>query len=131
MSEAHTKGIIVSSIWAQDHTGVLGSGSDMLWRVPDDSAFFKRTTMGAPIIMGRTSWEAMGMALPGRTNIVITRNPSYPAPGAVVVHSLDEALAVAIRALPLTEDPAPTVWIVGGSCVYAEAMCRVEELVVT
>ncbi len=97
MSEAHTKGIIVSSIWAQDRTGVLGSGSDMLWHVPDDSAFFKRTTMGAPVIMGRASWEALGRALPGRTNIVITRNPSYPAPGAVVVHSLDEALEAAIR----------------------------------
>ena len=149
MSEAHTKGIIVSSIWAQDRTGVLGSGSDMLWHVPDDSAFFKRTTMGAPVIMGRASWEALGGALPGRTNIVITRNPSYPAPGAVVVHSLDEALAVAIRALPPAEDPAsprpatqdpasptlttrvPTVWIAGGSCVYTEAMDRVDELVVT
>ena len=134
MSEAHTKGIIVSSIWAQDRTGVLGSGYDMLWHVPDDSAFFKRTTMGAPIIMGRTSWEAMGGALPGRTNIVITRNPSYPAPGAVVVHSLDEALTVAIRALPPAEAPAshrPTVWIAGGSCVYTEAMDRVDELVVT
>ena len=123
--------IIVSSIWAQDRAGVLGSGSDMLWHVPDDSALFKRTTMGAPVIMGRVSWEALGRALPGRTNIVITRNPSYPAPGAVVVHSLDEALAVAIRALPPAEDPAPTVWIVGGSRVYAEAMDRVDELVVT
>lgn len=139
MSEARTKGIIVSSIWAQDRTGVLGSGSDMLWHVPDDSAFFKRTTMGAPVIMGRASWEALGRPLPGRTNIVITSNPSYPAPGAVVVHSLDEALAVAIRALPPAEDPAsptltirvPTVWIAGGSRVYAEAMDRVDELVVT
>ena len=128
MSEAHTKGIIVSSIWAQDRTGVLGSGSDMLWHVPDDSAFFKRTTMWAPVIMGRVSWEALGGALPGRTNIVITRNPSYSAPGAVVVHSLDEAI---VRALPPAEDPAPTVWIVGGSRVYAEAMDRVDELVVT
>ena len=130
-----SEGIIVSSIWAQDRAGVLGSGSDMLWHVPDDSAFFKRTTMGAPVIMGRYSWEALGRALPGRTNIVITSNPSYPASGAVVVHSLDEALTVAIRALHPTEDPSatrvPTVWIVGGSRVYAEAMDRVDELVVT
>lgn len=126
-----SEGIIVSSIWAQDRTGVLGSGTDMLWHVPDDSALFKRTTMGAPVIMGRSSWEALGGALSGRTNIVITRNPSYTAQGAIVVHSLDEALTVAIRALHPTEDPAHTVWIVGGSCVYAEAMGRVDELVVT
>ena len=127
--------IIVSSIWAQDRTGVLGSGSDMLWHVPDDSAFFKRTTMGAPVIMGRVSWEALGGALPGRTNIVVTRNPSYQAPGAVVVHSLNEALAVAIRALTTAKDTSatrvPTVWIVGGSRVYAQAMYMVDELVVT
>ena len=123
-----SEGIIVSSIWAQDRTGVIGSGTDMLWHVPWDSEFFKRTTMGAPVIMGRVSWEVLGRALPGRTNIVITSNPSYSAPGAVVVHSLDEAV---VRALHPTEDPEPTVWIVGGSRVYAEAMDLVDELVVT
>lgn len=129
----------VASIWAQDRTGVLGSGTGMLWRVPADFTHFKSATLGCPVIMGRASWEALGRALPGRTNIVITRNPSYPAPGAVVVHSLDEALEAAIRALPPAEDSTSptsttrvhTVWIAGGSRVYAEAMDRVDELVVT
>ena len=118
-------GIRVISMWAQDRSGVLGSGTDMLWHVPGDSAFFKTRTMGCPVIMGRVSWEALGMALPGRTNIVITRNSYYEAPGAHVVHSLGEALDVA------TYPSAHTVWIVGGSHVYAEAMDLVDELVVT
>ena len=118
-------GIRVISIWAQDRSGVLGSGTDMLWHVPEDSAFFKARTMGCPIVMGRVSWEALGRALPRRTNIVITHNRYYAAPGAHVVHSLAEALEVAAHY------PAHTVWIVGGAHVYAEAMDLVDELVVT
>ena len=120
---------IVSSIWAQDRTGVLGSGTDMLWHVPGDSAFFKTRTIGCPVIMGRVSWEVLGRALPGRTNIVVTRNSSYEAPGAHVVHSLGEALEVATHSP--CNSPAPAVWIVGGAHVYAEAMNLVDELVVT
>ena len=129
MSDARTNGIRVISIWAQDRSRVLGSGTDMLWHVPEDSAFFKTRTMGCPVIMGRASWEALGRALPGRTNIVITRNRSYAAPGARVVHSLGEALEVATHSP--CNSPTPTVWIAGGSHVYAEAMDLVDELVVT
>ena len=122
-TEAHTKGIIVSSIWAQDRTGVLGSGSDMLWRVPDDSAFFKRTTMGAPVIMGRSSWEALGGALPGRTNIVITRQPHWQAPGAHTAHSLEQAIALCPN--------AATIWVIGGAQIYAQALPLAQQIVVT
>lgn len=122
-------GIVVSSIWAQDRSGVLGSGTGMLWHVPADFAHFKSATLGCPVVMGRASWEALGQALEGRTNIVITRNRSYQAPGATVVHSLGEAMEVATHS-PF-DCPRPTVWITGGSHVYAEAMDLVDELVVT
>lgn len=122
-------GIIVSSIWAQDRTGVLGSGTGMLWHVPADFAHFKAATLGCPVVMGRASWEALGRMLPGRTNIVITRNRSYEAHGARVVHSLGEALEVATHSP--CDSTRPTVWIAGGSHVYAEAMDLVDELVVT
>ena len=124
-----SRGTIVASIWAQDRTGVLGSGTGMLWHVPADFAHFKAETLGCPVIMGRASWEALGGALPGRTNVVITRDRSYAAPGATVVHSLGEAMEVATPA-PCSPGRA-TVWITGGARVYAEAMDLVDELVVT
>ncbi|RRC95306.1 dihydrofolate reductase [Schaalia canis] len=121
--------MIVASIWAQDRTGVLGTGTDMCWHVPADFAHFKRTTMGAPIIMGRASWESLGGALPGRLNIVITRSRDYVAEGAQVVHSLGEALTVATQRA--AADGVDVVWVTGGGTVYAEAMEIVDELVVT
>lgn len=120
---------VLASIWAQDAGGVLGSGTDMLWRVPADFAHFKASTLGCPIIMGRRSWEALGGPLPGRTSIVITRSPDYEAPGALVAHSLEEALELA-RGVAEAEG-ARRVWITGGGAVYEETMGLVDELVVT
>ena len=77
----------LAAIWAQDSNGILGSGTAMSWHVPADFRHFKDSTMDCPIIMGRRSWEALGKALPGRTNIVITRTPGYEAAGALVVSS--------------------------------------------
>lgn len=122
-------GLVVASIWAQDRHGVLGTGSDMCWHVPADFAHFKAATLGAPVLMGRASWEALGGALPGRTNIVITRSRTYEAAGARVVHSLGEALEVATW--DAVERGATHVWVTGGGQVYAEAMEVVDELVVT
>lgn len=119
----------IASIWAQDRRGVLGTGTGMLWRVPADFAHFKRSTMGCPLIMGRRSWEALGGALPGRTNIVLTRSPGYEAEGAAIVPTMDEALALARRIAASTA--APTIWIAGGAQVYADTMDLVDELVVT
>ncbi len=123
------RGVVLASIWAQDRDRVLGSGTGMLWSVPADFAHFKTSTMGCPIVMGRSSWEALGGSLPGRTNIVITRSPGFEATGATVVHSLDDALDEALRAA--ADMSADTVWITGGAHVYAETMDRVDELVIT
>lgn len=119
----------IASIWAQDRNGILGTGTGMCWHVPADFRHFKDTTMGAPIIMGRSSWEALGSALPGRLNIVMTRSRDYEADGGVVVHSLGEALEVATQ--QAARDGVDVVWIVGGGMVYAEAMEIVDELVIS
>ncbi len=119
----------VASIWAQDRRGVLGTGTDMCWHVPADFRHFKDSTMGAPIIMGRSSWEALGGSLPGRLNIVMTRSRDYQAENAVLVHSLGEALQVATH--QAEADGVDVVWITGGAAVYAEAMEIVDELVVS
>lgn len=112
----------LSSIWAQDRNGVIGSGTGMLWRVPADQAFFKEQTMGQPIIMGRASWEALGGALPGRENIIITSKMGYVAPGATVVSSLAQALA---------HVEGEDAWITGGAQVYAQTINLVDRLVVS
>ena len=119
----------IASIWAQDSTGLLGSGTGMLWRVPADFAHFKTSTMGCPIIMGRASWESLGRALPGRLNIVITRDAGYEALGALVVASIDEAVAAAREYA--CEKGSSAVWVTGGGQVYRQTMDMVDELVVT
>lgn len=140
----------LASIWAQDRNGILGTGTSMLWHVPADFAHFKQMTLGYPIIMGRSSYEALGgQPLPGRTNIVMTRQRDYETPGALVVANLDEALEVATAHLAdhrdqraaitastattsdMDRDPAPVVWITGGAQIYEQTMDRVDELVVT
>ena len=79
----------IALIVAAARNGVIGSGNKMLWRVPEDFAHFKRTTMGHPIVMGRKTWESIGRPLPGRRNVVVTRNADYRAEGAEVVPSLE------------------------------------------
>ncbi len=98
----------------------------MLWHVPADFQFFKRSTLGFPVIMGRSSWEALGSSapLPGRTNIVVTRQPDFIADGALVAHSLDDAITIA-------HSDGDDVWIAGGAQIYAQAISLADELVVT
>lgn len=119
----------VAAIWAQDCNGIIGSGTAMSWHVPADFRHFKESTMGCPIIMGRRSWEALGGALPGRTNIVMTRSVGYEAPGALVVSSIEEALDVAREEASRTG--APYIWITGGAQLYAQTLPLLDEAVVS
>lgn len=97
--------------------GVIGASGGIPWRIPDDMKRFKALTMGNPIVMGRKTYESFPKRpLPGRTNIVITRDAAYAAAGAVVVHSLEEALARANA-----EKPAQ-IAIAGGAAIYAAAL---------
>ena len=118
-------------IWAQDVTGVLGADGGMLWRVPADFAHFKATTMGCGLVMGRTTWDSLGGPLPGRRNVVLTRDRSWRAEGAVRAGSLREGLSVAARGLAaeLGRDPReggaaglPRLWVIGGGSVYEQAL---------
>lgn len=117
----------VRAIWAQSATGAIGGDGGMLWHVPEDMTFFKRATLGAPVLMGRRTWQSFPdrfRPLPDRPNFVITRDASFEAPGAEVVHGLEEALD---RATALDDE----VWVIGGAEIYREALPRLDELWVT
>lgn len=107
---------------AVGRNGVIGDGSSMPWHLPEDLAFFKRTTMGGVMVMGRGTWDSIGRALPGRRTIVITRDRQWSAPGAEVAHSLPEALLMAGD----TE-----VFIAGGGQVYEQTIAAATRLVIT
>ena len=77
--------MVKSLVVARSRNGVIGRDNRLPWRLPADLAYFKRVTLGHPVIMGRRTWESIGKPLPGRHNIVVTRNPGYRAEGATVV----------------------------------------------
>ena len=87
--------ISLSVMVAAAENGVIGNNNALPWYLPEDLRYFKRVTMGKPIIMGRKTFESIGRPLPGRTNIVITRNMRLQVEGVKVVYSLDEALELA------------------------------------
>lgn len=108
-------GRTVTMVAAVAENGVIGGDADMLWHIPEDFAHFKATTIGQTLIMGRTTHEGIGRPLPGRTTIVLTRDPAWSAEGVLVAHSIEEALALA--------DTLPgEVMIGGGAAVYEAAM---------
>jgi len=109
--------------------GVIGSDQTIPWRVPSDMAFFKKTTMGKPIVMGRKQYETVGRPLPGRTNIVITRQQGYQPDGVLVFSTIDAALEKA-RAVALA-DGVDEIMIIGGGELYAQLMERADRLYVT
>ncbi|MBI5258415.1 MAG: dihydrofolate reductase [Burkholderiales bacterium] len=122
MSQQRTLALIA----AVARNGAIGHGNQLLWRLPEDMRHFRAQTMGCPVIMGRKTWDSVPerfRPLPGRQNIVVTRQPQWSAPGALVVHTLDEALAAAAD--------APRVFVIGGGELYAAALPRVDELVLT
>ena len=105
-------------IWAQARGGVIGRDGTIPWHIPDDFAHFKAETLGHTLVMGRRTYESIGRPLPGRRTIVVTRDPTWSAEGAEgvdVVHSLDDALALAAAL------PGDTV-IAGGTQIYEQAM---------
>jgi len=119
--------VALRAIWAQAHGAAIGASGGMPWHLPEDLAHFKAETVGSPVVMGRRTWESFPerfRPLPGRENIVITRDAEYDAPGAAIAPSLEEALE---RARAGGRD----AWVIGGASVYAEAMPLLDELVVT
>ncbi|MBL3686555.1 dihydrofolate reductase [Leucobacter zeae] len=114
-------------IWAEAIGGAIGRDGDMPWHLPEDLAHFKRVTIGAPVIMGRRTWDSLPgrfRPLPGRANLVVSRDPAYDAPGAAVVASLEEAVERAGAA-------DARAWVMGGGQLYRAGMPLADELVVT
>lgn len=113
-------------IYARAANGVIGKDNTLPWHLPEDLAHFKRTTLGCPVIMGRKTWDSLPpkfRPLPGRLNIIITRDTGFVAEGAAIAHSLEAA-----------RDLCPTgsdAWVIGGAQIYAEALPLAHTVVVT
>jgi dihydrofolate reductase len=114
----------LSLIWAQSPSGVIGRSGGIPWQLPEDQARFKELTLGHVVVMGRLTWESLPAKvrpLPGRRNVVVTRQADYMAEGATVVSGLDEALT------------SNETWVIGGEEMYALALpaatrCEVTEV---
>jgi len=114
---------IVSHIVAHTKNHVIGKDNKMPWHLPADLKFFKKTTMGKPIIMGRKTFESIGRPLPGRLNIIITRNKEFQAKGVEVTHSVLSALLLAAR-----ESDAEEIMIVGGANLYQQTLPYIDRV---
>jgi dihydrofolate reductase len=104
---------LVGLVWAQSTSGVIGRGGDIPWRVPEDLARFKQVTMGHTVVMGRRTWDSLPARvrpLPGRRNIVLSRQPDFMVDGAEVVGSLEAAFAIL--------ETEPEAWVIGGAQTY-------------
>lgn len=112
-------------IAAVARNGVIGAGNDIPWRIPEDWARFKALTMGHVLIMGRKTYDSIGRPLPGRTTVVVTRDPDWTAEGVLVARDLDQAFAVAFAGDP------EKVFVAGGGQIYAAAWERLDRLEIT
>jgi len=102
---------------------IIGKGNDLPWRLPEDLKLFKRTTSGHPILMGRKTWESIGMPLPNRQSIVLTKNTSWKAEGATTIHSIDE-----LSELELLDQH---IYIIGGAQIYHLFLPIIDDLLVS
>jgi dihydrofolate reductase len=113
----------LSLIVAMDANRLIGSNNTLPWHMPADLAFFKRTTMGKPIVMGRKTFESIGRPLPGRRNIVVSRNPEFVAGGCETANSIDAALELCRG--------EPEVMLIGGATLYRQSLDRAAQLYIT
>ncbi len=116
---------IIQLVVAYADNRVIGRDNALPWRLPADLAHFKRTTLGNPIVMGRNTWESLGRPLPGRLNVVVSRNPSYEAPGATVCATLDAALAACAAT------GAEKTSIIGGEQIFRQALDLADRVIAT
>ena len=106
-----------------DRNRLIGAENRLPWHLPADLRHFKQVTMGKPVLMGRKTFKSLGRPLPGRHNIIITREPGFVAEGCTVVHSVDEALAAGSR--------NPEVMVIGGASFYAQLLPRCQRMYFT
>lgn len=117
--------MMISMIAAMAHDRVIGLDNQMPWHLPADLAHFKRVTLGKPVLMGRKTFESIGRPLPGRRNLVISRNPDYRADGVEVIDSVDAALAL------LAGNDVAELMVIGGGHLYGQLLPRADRLYLT
>ncbi|MGL6549449.1 type 3 dihydrofolate reductase [Aeromonas hydrophila] len=117
--------MMISMIAAMAHDRVIGLDNQMPWHLPADLAHFKRVTLGKPVLMGRKTFESIGRPLPGRRNLVISRNPDYRADGVEVIDSVEAALAL------LTGSDVAELMVIGGGHLYGQLLPRADRLYLT
>lgn len=115
--------MIISLIAAMDENRVIGLNNTLPWRLPADMRHFREVTMGKPVLMGRKTFESIGKALPGRRNIILTRDPDFQALGCEVAHTLEAALAAAADSEELM--------VLGGADLFAQLLPRASRLYLT
>lgn len=115
----------ISQVVAISRNRVIGKDNQLIWHLPADLKHYKNITMGHHMIMGRKTFESIGRLLPGRTSVIITRDKAYTFPGAVVVHSIDEALEAARKA------GDSEACIVGGGEIFKQAMSITDKIYLT
>ena len=120
---------IIAMIAGVARNHVIGANSGIPWKIPSDMGFFKRTTLGKPIVMGRKQYETVGRPLPGRTNIVVTRQAGYAPEGVIVVNTLVAALEKAREIA--AADGVDEVMVIGGGDIYAQAMGLADRLYIS
>ena len=117
--------MIISMVVAAADNNVIGKENKLLWKLPNDMAFFKNVTWGMPVIMGRKTYQSLGKPLKGRTNVVITTNKDFRPDGVIVVHSINEAVEQAA----LTD--AKECYIIGGGEIYRQALAETSRIYMT
>ncbi|MCI4658776.1 dihydrofolate reductase [Cryobacterium zhongshanensis] len=120
----------IALIWAQAHDGIIGDAGSIPWHLPEDLAHFKAVTDAATVVMGRRTWDSLPerfRPLPGRRNVVVTRDAGWAAAGAERAVSVEKALS----GDPASTEPGSTIWVIGGGEVYREALARASRLEVT
>lgn len=115
---------MISLMWAMDNNRVIGYNNQLPWHLPEDLKFFKRTTMGHPIAMGRKTWDSIGRPLPGRENIVITRNPEFTCEGCTVINTIDELLEY-------SRQKDEEIFVIGGAEIFKLILPESDKLYLT
>ncbi len=117
--------MLISLIVAASTNHVIGKNNQLLWSLPNDMKFFKNTTWAMPVLMGRKTYESLGKPLPGRLNIIITRQTNWKPEGVTIVHSLNEAIKVAAAA------DYKEAFVIGGGEIFKEAMNVADKIYIT
>ncbi|MBY0122707.1 dihydrofolate reductase [Bacillus sp. S/N-304-OC-R1] len=115
---------MISLIWAMGENKVIGINNSLPWHLPEDLKFFKRTTLGHPVAMGRKTLDSLGRLLPGRENIVITRNHDFSYEGCTVLHSVEELIMYA-------EQKNEEIFVIGGAEIYQAFLPFADRLYIT